>query len=220
VSGARPAIFIDRDGTISDEIGYVNHASRFRVFPWAVDAIRLVNRSGRLAVMVTNQAGVARGYFPERVVQDVHARLLDTLAQGDARLDGLYYCPHHPQAGEAPYRQDCDCRKPKPGLLQRAAADLGIDLASSWVIGDRLGDLQVAWAVGARGAMVKSGYGRGELENHAASWSRPPDLVAEHLLEAVSRILAMPAGQSPAGRTGGLAGHSVPFAPQAPQGKK
>ena len=210
MSGGRPAIFIDRDGTISDEIGYVNHASRFRVFPWAVDAIRLVNRSGRLAVMVTNQAGVARGYFPERVVQDVHARLLDTLAQGDARLDGLYYCPHHPQAGEAPYRQDCDCRKPKPGLLHRAAADLGIDLASSWVIGDRLGDLQVAWAVGAQGAMVRSGYGRGELENHAASWSRPPDLVAEHLLEAVSRIIAMPAGQSPAGRT----------SPQAPQGKK
>src|SRR4029078_9578000 len=117
-------------------------------------------------------------------------------------------------AGEAPYRQDFDCRKPKPGLLQRAAGDLGIDLASSWVIGDRLGDLQVAWAVGARGAMVKSGYGRGELENHASSWSPPPVLVAEHLLEAVSRIIAMPAGQSPAGRTGGLAGHSVPFAPQ------
>jgi len=223
VSGARPAIFIDRDGTISDEIGYVNHPARFRVYPWSVDAIRLINRSGRLAVMVTNQAGVARGYFPEHVVQAVHERLLETLRAGDAHLDGLYYCPHHPQAGQEPYRQDCQCRKPKPGLLKRAAEELGIDLGASWMIGDRLGDLQVGWAVGARSAMVKSGYGRGELENHAASWSRPPDLVAEHLLEAVSRILAespaMPAGQSPAGRTGGLTGHSVPFAPQTPQGE-
>jgi D-glycero-D-manno-heptose 1,7-bisphosphate phosphatase len=206
VSEGRPAIFIDRDGTISDEIGYVNHAARFRVFPWAIDAIRLVNRSGHLAVMVTNQAGVARGYFPEQVVHDVHARLLEALAAGDARLDGLYYCPHHPQAGREPYRQDCDCRKPRPGMLRRAAQELGIDLARSWVVGDRLGDLQVAWAVGARGAMVRSGYGRGELENHAGSWERQPDLVAEHLLEAVSRILAMPAGQGPAG-------------PQDPQGE-
>jgi len=189
VSGARPAIFIDRDGTISDEIGYVNHASRFRVFPWSVDAIRLINKSGRLAVMVTNQAGVARGYFPERVVQQVHEGLLETLRAGDARLDGLYYCPHHPQAGEPPYRQDCDCRKPRPGLLTRAAADLGIALERSWVVGDRLGDLQVAWAVGARGALVKTGYGRGELRHHAPSWPRQPDLVAEHVLEAVSRIV-------------------------------
>jgi len=193
VSGGRPAIFIDRDGTISDEIGYVNHVSRFRVFPWSVDAIRLVNRSGRLAVMVTNQAGVARGYFPEPIVRQVHESLTATLLAGSAHLDGMYYCPHHPQAGAEPYRQDCDCRKPRPGLLTRAAEELGIDLTASWVVGDRLGDLQVAWAVGARGAMVKTGYGRGELENHAASWPRPPDLVAEHLLEAVSRILAAPA---------------------------
>jgi D-glycero-D-manno-heptose 1,7-bisphosphate phosphatase len=183
------AIFMDRDGTLSHEIGYVNHASRFRLFPYAVDAVRLINRSGFLAVLVTNQAGVARGYFPESVIHEVHAGLEATLAAGGARLDGIYVCAHHPTAGQPPYRQDCDCRKPRPGLVQRAAADLGIDPRRSYVVGDRLGDLQLAWNVGARGVLVKSGYGLGELTYHAPSWPRPPDLVAEDLLEAVERIL-------------------------------
>jgi D-glycero-D-manno-heptose 1,7-bisphosphate phosphatase len=185
----RPAIFIDRDGTVSHEVGYVNHVSRFRPFAYAVDAIRLVNRSAFAAVLVTNQAGVARGYFPESLIEEVHASLRETLAAGGAWLDGIYYCPHHPSAGEPPYRRDCDCRKPRPGLLHRAATDLGLDLARSYVIGDRHGDLQLAWKVGARGVLVKSGYGLGELQHHAPAWSRPPDLVAENLLDAVSRIL-------------------------------
>jgi len=180
---------MDRDGTLSHEIGYVNHPSRFRLFSYAVDAVRLVNRSGFLAVLVTNQAGVARGYFPESVVHEVHAGVVAALAAGGARLDGLYYCPHHPSAGEPPYRRDCDCRKPRPGLVRRAAEELGIDLARSYVIGDRHGDLQLAWSVGARGVMVKSGYGLGELTYHAPSWPRPPDLVAEDLLEAVQLVL-------------------------------
>lgn len=184
----RPAIFIDRDGTLADEVGYVNHLSRFRLFPYSVEAVRLVNRSGWLAVLVTNQAGVARGYFPESLVHEVHAFLRSTLEAGGARLDGIYYCPHHP-AGGPPYGIDCDCRKPRPGLLRRAATELGIDLARSCVIGDRLGDLQLAWSVGARGVLVKSGYGLGELTYHAASWPRQPDLVAETLFEAVARIL-------------------------------
>jgi D-glycero-D-manno-heptose 1,7-bisphosphate phosphatase len=186
----RPAIFMDRDGTLSYEIGYVNHPSRFRLFPYAVDAVRAVNRSGFLAVMVTNQAGVARGYFPEAVVHEVHAGIEAAMAAGGARLDGIYYCLHHPSAGVPPYRKDCDCRKPRPGLVQRAAKDLGIDLSRSFVVGDRLGDLQLAWNVGARGVLVKSGYGLGELTYHAPAWPRPPDLVAEDLLEAVARARA------------------------------
>jgi len=186
----RPAIFMDRDGTLSHEVGYVNHASRFRLYPWTVDAIRTVNRAGWLAVVVTNQAGVARGYFPESVLREVLGRLDAQVTAGGARLDGVYVCMHHPTAGHPPYRMDCDCRKPRPGLLRRAEAELGADLARSWVIGDRHGDLQVAWNAGARAALVKTGYGLGELTYHAPSWSRPPDLVAENVLEAVEAILS------------------------------
>ncbi len=186
----RPAIFMDRDGTLSHEVGYVNHPSRFRLFPWSVDAVRLVNRAGWAAVVVTNQAGVARGYVPEAVIHEVHRDMLEAMHAGGARFDGVYYCPHHPSLGPPPYRQDCDCRKPRPGLLKRAAQELEIDIGRSWVIGDRHGDLQLAWNVGAKGALVKSGYGLGEWTYHAPGWSRPPDLVAEQLLDAVTRILA------------------------------
>lgn len=186
----RRAIFIDRDGTLSEEVGYVNHLSRFRLFPFAVEAVRLINRSPFLAVLVTNQAGVARGYFAESLIDEVHGRIAQEMEAGGARLDAVYFCPHHPTAGEAPYRQECDCRKPRPGLLHRAAGSLGIDLASSFVVGDRLGDLELAWSVGATGVLVRTGYGRGELEHHAPSWPRGPDIVADHLLEAVVTILA------------------------------
>lgn len=190
MTGARPAVFIDRDGTLAHEVGYVNHVSRFRLYPWAVDSVRLLNRAGLLAVVVTNQAGVARGYFPESLIAEVHALMKAALDAGGARLDGIYYCPHHPSAGEPPYRQDCTCRKPRPGLLHRAAQELGIDLARSWVVGDREADVDLARSVGARSVLVKTGYGRGELLWHAPSWPRPPDVVAEHLLEAVERILS------------------------------
>jgi D-glycero-D-manno-heptose 1,7-bisphosphate phosphatase len=186
----RPAIFFDRDGTLSHEIGYVNHLSRFRLLPYAVDAVRLVNASGRLAVLVTNQAGVARGYFPESLIHAVHAHVRSAMDAGGARFDGVYVCVHHPSVGVPPYRQDCECRKPRPGLLRQAEKELDVDLARSWVIGDRHGDLAVAWAAGARAALVKTGYGLGELTWHAAQWPRAPDLVAENVLEAVERILA------------------------------
>ena len=155
-----------------------------------MDAIRHVNRAGWLAVLVTNQAGVARGYFPESMIHEVHDTLRAALDAGGARLDAIYFCPHHPSVGEPPYRQDCECRKPRPGMLRRAEAELGADLSRSWMVGDRHGDLQVAWNVGARGALVRSGYGRGEVEYQAPQWTRQPDLVAEHLLEAVERILS------------------------------
>ena len=186
----RPAIFFDRDGTLSYEIGYVNHLSRFRLLPYAVDAVRLVNASGRLAVLVTNQAGVARGYFPESLIHAVHGHVRAAMEAGGAHLDGIYVCVHHPSVGVPPYRQDCDCRKPRPGLLRQAEKELGADLTRSWVIGDRHGDLAVAWAGVARAALVKTGYGLGELAWHAARWPRAPDLVAENVLEAVERILS------------------------------
>jgi D-glycero-D-manno-heptose 1,7-bisphosphate phosphatase len=186
---SKRAIFLDRDGTLSHEVGYVNHLSRFRLFAYSVEAVRLINQSGWLAVIVTNQAGVARGYFPESLIHEVHASVRTSMAQGGAHLDGVYVCTHHPSVGEPPYRQDCDCRKPKAGLLRRAEADLGIDLTRSWMVGDRLNDLQVGWAVGGRSALVKTGYGIGELSFGAAGWKRQPDLVAEDALQAVAMIL-------------------------------
>jgi D-glycero-D-manno-heptose 1,7-bisphosphate phosphatase len=189
VSGARRAVFIDRDGTISEEVGYVNHVSRYRVFPFAARAVRALNEAGLLAVLVTNQAGVARGYFKEELIGEVHGLLAAELGRGGARLDAVYYCPHHPSVGEPPYRFDCDCRKPRPGLLLRAARELDLDLSRCWMVGDRYSDTELARNAGARSALVLTGYGRGELEHQSHAWPHKPDLVAENLLEAVKKIV-------------------------------
>jgi D-glycero-D-manno-heptose 1,7-bisphosphate phosphatase len=184
------AVFIDRDGTISEEVGYINHPSRFRVFPYAAAAIKHLNDAGWLAIVVTNQAGVARGYFSEDMIQTVHGEMTKALENGGARLDAVYYCAHHPSVGELPYRFDCDCRKPKPGLISRAARDFSIDLAGSWMVGDRYSDVELARNAGVKSMFVLSGYGRGEWEHQRASWAAQPDLIAEDLLEAVRVIVA------------------------------
>src|ERR1051326_4666269 len=124
------AIFMDRDGTVSEEIGYMYHAGLYKPFPWTGAAIRRINDSGMKAVLVTNQSGVGRGYFTEETVAEVHAILAQELARSSARFDGIYYCPHEPEAS-------CDCRKPNPGMLLRAQRELNIDLRQSFVIGDR-----------------------------------------------------------------------------------
>lgn len=182
------AVFIDRDGTISEEVGYINHTSRFRLFPYSAEAINRLHENGFLAILVTNQAGVARGYFSEQMVQAVHQKLTAELAGGEAALDAIYYCAHHPSVGEPPYRLDCDCRKPKPGLLLRAARDFDIDLSNSWMVGDRYSDLELAANAGVKSALVLSGYGRGEWEHQRSGWTIQPDLVAENLLAAVAEI--------------------------------
>jgi D-glycero-D-manno-heptose 1,7-bisphosphate phosphatase len=192
----RPALFMDRDGTISEEVGYVNHPSRFRVFPYTADAIKLLNDNGWLAIVVTNQAGVARGYFAEDVIVQVHDRLRQDLETTAAKLDSIYYCAHHPSVGEPPYRFDCDCRKPKTGLIDRAAADFEIDLERSWMVGDRYGDIELARNAGLHAAFVLSGYGRGEWEFQRGSWKLEPEVVAENLLEAARMIIERDAARA------------------------
>jgi D-glycero-D-manno-heptose 1,7-bisphosphate phosphatase len=182
------AVFIDRDGTISEEVGYINHPSRFRLFPYSAQAIKELNDSGWLAVVVTNQAGVARGYFSEELITIVHEKMQLELEKESARLDAIYYCAHHPTVGEPPYRADCDCRKPRTGLITRASAELDIDLSESWMIGDRYSDIELARHAGIRSAFVLSGYGRGEWEHQRTGWTYQPDLVSENLLEAVETI--------------------------------
>src|SRR6185503_21143460 len=143
-TGMRRAVFIDRDGTISEEVGYINHSSRFRVFPYAAAAIKHLNDAGWLAIVVTNQAGVARGYFSEDMIQTVHAEMTKDVTANGGRIDAIYYCAHHPSVGEPPYRVACDCRKPQPGLINRAAEQFDVDLGTSWMIGDRYSDVELA----------------------------------------------------------------------------
>jgi D-glycero-D-manno-heptose 1,7-bisphosphate phosphatase len=185
----KPAVFMDRDGTIAEEVGYINHISRFLLFPFAAEAIKKLNACGWLAIVVTNQAGVARGYFTEDMVQRIHKKMNQELTAAGAKLDAVYYCAHHPTVGEAPYRLDCDCRKPKPGLISRGAREFDIDLQRSWMVGDRYSDIELARNAGVKSAFVLSGYGRGEWEHQRRTWQYQPDLVAENLLGAVENIL-------------------------------
>ena len=185
----KSAVFIDRDGTLSEEVGYLNHPSRFHLFPYSSAAIKLLNDNGWLSIVVTNQAGVARGYFSEEIILEIHDRLARELEKEGAKVDGIYYCAHHPSVGKPPYRMDCDCRKPKPGLIQRAGADFEIDLATSWMIGDRYSDIELARNAGLRSAFVLSGYGLGEWEYQRAGWKHEPDLVSKNLFDAVKSIV-------------------------------
>jgi D-glycero-D-manno-heptose 1,7-bisphosphate phosphatase len=187
---SRPAVFIDRDGTLTEEVGYVNHPSRLRLLPRSAEAVRRLNAAGVAAVVVTNQAGIARGYFSEKLLDEVHDVLRAQLAAAGARLDGLYACVHHPNEGEPPYRARCDCRKPQPGLLVRAAAELGLDLTRSTMVGDKASDLVPARTVGAGAVLVLTGYGRGEWEYRRERFEADPDHVAGDLLDAVEWTLA------------------------------
>jgi len=176
------AVFLDRDGTIGEEMGYVNHIDRFEVFPFAAEAIRRLNVAKIPVIVVTNQSGVARNIFPESLVHEVHKKMVAELAAGGAWIDGVYFCPHKSE-------DTCECRKPLPGLLQRAAREHELDLAASWVVGDRYADLEMGYAAGGRGILVMTGYGRGEYELHHGAWPRQPEALADNLRDAVAHIL-------------------------------
>jgi D-glycero-D-manno-heptose 1,7-bisphosphate phosphatase len=184
-----PAVFLDRDGTISEEVGYINHISRSQLYPWSAEAIRKLNQAERRVIMVTNQSGVARGYFTEELVNAVHQKITSELAAHGARLDAMYYCPHHPNGKLKAYRIDCQCRKPLTGMVEAAARKFHIDLARSYVVGDSYRDMQLGFNAGTRTILVLTGYGRGEYEHHRQGWPRMPDRVAENLLEAAEIIL-------------------------------
>ena len=186
----RPAVFLDRDGTLIEDVGYLDTLDRITFFPWTVDTIRALNRADLAVVVVTNQSGIARGLFTEAFVEETHRHLTARLAAGGARVDAYYYCPHHPRGTVDPYSRRCDCRKPERGLIDRAARDLGLDPERSFVVGDKWADVQLARAVGARAILVRTGSG-------AAEERRPPDGVAadtvvDNLAAAASWILMNP----------------------------
>jgi D-glycero-D-manno-heptose 1,7-bisphosphate phosphatase len=181
---------MDRDGCLIEEMGYINHPSRVRLLPRTPAAVARLNRAGIAAVMATNQAGIARDYFSEETLEAVNAEVERQLADHGANLDALYVCTHHPTAGQAPYRDACGCRKPKPGLLLRAAAEMNLDLSRSVMIGDKPSDVAAGQAAGVSTVLVLTGYGRGEWEYRRHEWTLGPDHVAEDLFDAVEWALA------------------------------
>lgn len=182
-----PAVFLDRDGTLVEEAGYIDRIDRLELYPWSVDAVRLLNRAGFRVVVVTNQAGVARGYFGEAFVREAHAHLDAVMREAGAEIAGFYYCPHHVHAAVEVYRQVCDCRKPAPGMFLRAARELDLDLARSYAVGDRWHDVQAAQAAGATAIMVRSGYGATELARPTGRVT--PAYIAGTLIDATTWIL-------------------------------
>ena len=178
----RWAAFLDRDGTINEEVEYLSDPEALRLLPSAAEGIRLLNEARVPVILVTNQAGVGRGYFPEARVREIHQELASRLAAHGAHLDAIYYCPHHPHDG-------CACRKPNPGMLVRAAEEHGIDLRASFIVGDKVSDLDAGRRAGCGTVLVLTGYGP-EVREALKGCELQPDYVAEELLKAVKWMLA------------------------------
>jgi D-glycero-D-manno-heptose 1,7-bisphosphate phosphatase len=186
----KPAVFLDRDGTVIHERGYLHRLDLIEPFSYTADALTMLARAGYALVIVSNQAGVARGYFDEAFVQEAHRHLAGLLARDGIVMDGYYYCPHHPDGIVEPYRRACRCRKPGPGMVERAAAELKLDVSRSFVIGDKWLDVELAQNAGARGVLVRTGYGA-DVETDRPSGVEPLAVV-DTLLEAARIIVDLP----------------------------
>jgi D-glycero-D-manno-heptose 1,7-bisphosphate phosphatase len=204
----KKAVFLDRDGTISEEIGYI-HAKdlpRYALLPKSAEGIKRLKAAGWSVVVLTNQSGVARGYFPASQVDAVHAKMKALLAEQGAAVDAVYYCPHHPEPaapadnGSLPNGRvagtpvaelcfDCDCRKPRAGLALKAAQELGLDLSQSWMVGDKNADLGLALSAGLKGGiLVRTGYGAETLQKLQAK-GQTPEHIADDLAAVADFIL-------------------------------
>ena len=170
-------------------MGYINHICRFVLLPGSAEAIRSLNHHGFLAIIVSNQSGVARGYYPIDLVHDVHEHMEALFKRDGASVDGIFFCPHYPEGKVPEYSRPCDCRKPRTGLIEMACKQFSIDMENSYVIGDRCSDIQLAQRSGLKGILVKTGYGRGDLKYVFPSLPFQPFHVAEDLLDAVKWIV-------------------------------
>ncbi|HXK62034.1 MAG TPA: HAD-IIIA family hydrolase [Acidobacteriota bacterium] len=188
---ANRAVFLDRDGTIIEEVNYLSRIDQIEVYPFSPLALRRLREAGFLIVVISNQSAVARGYLDENELDLIHQEISNRLRKQGAWIDAFYYCPHYVDAAVEKYRLACHCRKPAPGMILRAASDLHIDLPSSFVVGDRASDIGAARSAGCRSVLVKTGYGNnaipqlGELQ---------PDYVAADLLEAAEWIISTDSG--------------------------
>lgn len=183
----RKAVFLDRDGTLNEEVQYLHRPEDFAFIPGAAESVRRLREAGYLAIVVTNQSGVARGYFSEAAVLELHRHIQRELSAAGTAIDAFYFCPHHPDAVKAEYRRNCDCRKGKPGMLLQAAQDHNLDLGASWMVGDKLADVEAALRAGCRPILVRTGYGRSEEAGLGLLGRRT--LVVDDLPAAIDRIL-------------------------------
>lgn len=188
MTDGRIAVFFDRDGTLIDDVGYLRTPDEVRLIPGAAEAIRMLNDRQILTCVISNQSGVARGLLTEADLVPIHDRLQRMLAAAGAHLDRIYYCPHHPTEGRPPYNIECTCRKPRTGMLQRAASELPIALEKSFVIGDKTLDIEVAKAAGTRSILVLTGYGRSSVDECRRA-GIVPECIAPTVAEAVMFIV-------------------------------
>ena len=181
-AAAERAVLLDRDGTLTVEGEWLTRRQDLVLVPGAAAALARLAARGWKLVLVTNQSAIARGLITPAQLDEIHAELAEHLAAEGARLDAIYSCPHHPTAGSGEYRVECECRKPKPGLVLRAARELGLDLARCWMVGDAARDLEAGWAAGVRGILVATGKGASEIGVLRARGEEPqaflPDLPA------------------------------------------
>lgn len=181
-------VFVDRDGTLNQEVDYVRTPDELRLIPGAAEAVQKLNERGLATCVISNQSGIARGYLREEDLIPIHEKLERELARGGGKVDRIYYCPHHPTEGTPPYNIVCDCRKPKSGMLRQGSRELGIDLARSFVVGDSIVDIEAGHAVNARTILVLTGYGRATYEQ-CITGRIHVEFVAPTIVEAVKYIL-------------------------------
>ena len=182
------AVFLDRDGTLNKDVGYPNSFEAIEIYSYSYEAVRRINNHGLLAVVVTNQSGIGRGLIEEETLRDIHNKMRDLFIQNDAKLDGLYYCPHYINSTDPVYRKDCSCRKPNPGMAFRAAEDLNITLKGSYMVGDKAEDIEFGLNFEATPILLLTGHGQ-KARRTLSEKGLQPAYVAKDLLDAVDWII-------------------------------
>ena len=182
------AVFLDRDGTINEDVGYPDSYKKIAIYPFSYDAVKKIKQAGFLAVIITNQSGVGRGLIKEESLKNIHVKMREAFTRFGISIDGIYYCPHYALSENLEYKEECGCRKPMPGLAEQAASDLDIDMAQSYMIGDKVEDILFALAIKATPILVLTGYGNTSKKQLAEKGIRPA-YIAKTLLEAAEWII-------------------------------
>lgn len=183
------AVFLDKDGTINFDVGYLNDPSHLKLIPGSSEAIKMLNKAGFKVVVISNQSGVARGILSEDILQSVDKKLQKELLKEGAFVDAIYYCPHHPEHGVYPYRKACECRKPHNGLVKKAVKNLDIETSRSFFVGDKVSDIETGVNSGTKTVLVLTGKGRESLDREELKKIKPTH-IAENLLDAAKWILS------------------------------